>query len=151
MNLKLGKGPYSGSCKALISASKQTSCTLAVCDFEWVTVALHNAAFLLSKWWTYSAGLVVTWLVPHETATASAHVLCSPYDHAPVSSVTLFEATYAGAYTFSCNLPSGPAISDRLLDFMICANAVDPEVISETWETVAVSRYLLQIKKLWTH
>ena len=27
---------------------------------------------------------VVTWLVPHETAAVSAHVLCSSYNHAPV-------------------------------------------------------------------
>ena len=28
---------------ALFSASEQTHCALVVCDFEWVTVALHNA------------------------------------------------------------------------------------------------------------
>ena len=31
----------------------------------------------------------VTWLVPRETAV-SAHVLCAPYNHAPVYSVTYF-------------------------------------------------------------
>ena len=28
---------------------------------------------------------VVTWLVPRESAALSAHVLCTPYNHAPVS------------------------------------------------------------------
>ena len=30
-------------------------------------------------------------LVPGETAAVSAHVLCTPYNHAPVYSVTLFK------------------------------------------------------------
>ena len=38
--------------------------------------------------------LTVKWLVPHETAAILAHVLCTPYSHTPVYSVTLFEATY---------------------------------------------------------
>ena len=37
--------------------------------------------------------LVVTWPVPREAAAVSAPVLCTPYNHAPVFSVTLFEAT----------------------------------------------------------
>ena len=37
--------------------------------------------------------LVVTWLVPRETAAVSAHALCSLYTHASVYSVPLFEAT----------------------------------------------------------
>ena len=36
--------------------------------------------------------LVVTWLVPRETAAVSPHVLCTPYNHSPVYSVTSFEA-----------------------------------------------------------
>ena len=36
--------------------------------------------------------LVVTWLVPRKTAAVSAHVLCTPYDHAQVYCVTLLEA-----------------------------------------------------------
>ena len=40
--------------------------------------------------------LVVTGLVPHEAAAVSAHVLCTPYDQAPVYSVTSFQATYVG-------------------------------------------------------
>ena len=30
----------------------------------------------------------VTWLVPRETVAVSAHVLCTPYNHAPVYKVT---------------------------------------------------------------
>ena len=37
--------------------------------------------------------LVITLLVPHETAAVSAHVLCTPYNHAPVYSITSCEAT----------------------------------------------------------
>ena len=36
--------------------------------------------------------LVVTWLVPRETDAVSAQVLSTPYNHAPVYSVSLFEA-----------------------------------------------------------
>ena len=40
--------------------------------------------------------LVVTWLVSHETAAVSAHVLCTPYNQLHVYSVILFKATYVG-------------------------------------------------------
>ena len=36
--------------------------------------------------------LVVTWLVPRKTAAVSAHVLCTPYNHAQVYCVTFLEA-----------------------------------------------------------
>ena len=49
--------------------------------------------------------LVVAWLMPRETATVSAHVLCTPCNHALVYRVTLFEATYVGACVFCCILP----------------------------------------------
>ena len=38
--------------------------------------------------------LVVTWLMPHETASVSAHVLCTLYGHVSVYSVTPCAATY---------------------------------------------------------
>ena len=38
--------------------------------------------------------LVVTWLVPRETAAISVRILCTPYSHAPVYSVMSFKATY---------------------------------------------------------
>ena len=40
--------------------------------------------------------LVVTWLVPLETAAVSAHVLFTPHNHAPMYNVTSFQATYVG-------------------------------------------------------
>ena len=40
-------------------------------------------------------GIVVTWLVPRNTAAMSAYVLCLPYNHAPVY-VTFFKATHVG-------------------------------------------------------
>ena len=36
--------------------------------------------------------LVVTWLVPRETAAASVQGLCTPCNHVPVYSVSLLEA-----------------------------------------------------------
>ena len=34
--------------------------------------------------------------MPHQTAAIFAHILCAPYNYAPVYSVTLFKATYVG-------------------------------------------------------
>ena len=48
--------------------------------------ALHNGNSLSLSLSLYS------WLVPHETAAISAHILCTPYNHAPVYSVILFQA-----------------------------------------------------------
>ena len=36
-----------------------------------------------------SAVLIVTWLAAHKMAAVSAQVLCTPYSHAPVYSVTV--------------------------------------------------------------
>ena len=59
-----------------------------------MTVPLHSVFLNIStKWYTYSTVLVITWLVPHETAAALAHVLGTPFTHAPVYSATLFKAT----------------------------------------------------------
>jgi len=50
--------------------------------------------------------LIVTWLVPCETAAVSAHILCTQYNHAPYYIIILFEVIYLyGACVFSCNLP----------------------------------------------
>ena len=35
--------------------------------------------------------LVVVWLVPCEAAAVFAHILCTPYNHAPVYSLTSLE------------------------------------------------------------
>ena len=61
-----------------------------------IVVVLYYVFEYQPKWCTDSAVLVVTWLVPRETAAVSAHVLCTPYNHAPVYSVISFEATYVG-------------------------------------------------------
>ena len=49
---------------------------------------------------------VVTWLVPRETAVVSAHVLCTPYNHAPGHSASLpKDVIYVqDACVFSINL-----------------------------------------------
>ena len=49
--------------------------------------------------------LVVTWLVPRETIAHSVQVLYTPYNHAPVYSVILCEATYVSTCMLSCNPP----------------------------------------------
>ena len=78
----------------LLSAFEQTDCTLVTCNFERVNLS-NSVRFLFVCFLVYSqCYLVVTWLVPHETAAASVHVLCTSYNHAPVYSVTSFEATY---------------------------------------------------------
>ena len=84
--------------KGLFSALKQTHCTVAR-----LTALLSNAVWkewlaFYSVFWVSTKVvtvlyMVVTLLVPHETAAVSAHVLCTPYNHAPVYSVTLFEPT----------------------------------------------------------
>ena len=54
---------------ALVSASKQIQCTLIVCDPEWMTEALHSTFLNINRSGVFTAYcLVVTWLVPRETA-----------------------------------------------------------------------------------
>ena len=43
--------------------------------------------------WCTQHYLVVTWVMPRETAAVSTHVMCTPYNHAPVCSVTSFQAS----------------------------------------------------------
>ena len=52
--------------------------------------------------------LVVTWVVPHETVAVLVHILCTPYNHAPVYSVNLWKPHMSGACVLSCNLPPAP-------------------------------------------
>ena len=61
-----------------------------------VTVALHSLCVseYTPKW--LQRCLVVTWLVRCEIAAVSAQVLYTPYNHALVYTVTLFEATCIG-------------------------------------------------------
>ena len=79
--------------KMLFSASKQTHCTHVTCDWMSDRTFTQCVFEYPLKWYAYSTVLVITWLVPHETAAVLAHVLCTPYNHAPVYSVTLFKAT----------------------------------------------------------
>ena len=90
----------SGDYIELFFASEQTHHTLVLRVSEWATVALryYNVHFFSypQKWCTHMAYIVVTWLVPLETAVILEHVLLTPYNHAPVYSVTLSKATYIG-------------------------------------------------------
>ena len=63
---------------ALFSALLSRLTALA-CDSTWVTSFI--ARFLNIHWSGVLTALA--WLVPHETATVSAQVLCAPYNHAP--------------------------------------------------------------------
>ena len=81
-----------------ISDCSFTQCILS----EWLS--LHNVFWMSDCIFTQcilnictvclQRCLAVTWLVPSETAAISAHVLCTPYNHASIYSVTLFKATY---------------------------------------------------------
>ena len=51
--------------------------------------------------------LIITLLVPHETAAVSPQVLCTPYIHAPVYSVTFFQSDLHRVHvclTVTCHL-----------------------------------------------
>ena len=48
-------------------------CFVFVFLFCFVFLNIHRSGVLTA----------LAWLVPHETATVSAHVLCTPYNHAP--------------------------------------------------------------------
>ena len=83
-----------------LSALEQTHCAFVACDSEWVTGTFYSAFIWISIEVVYlQRYLVVAWLVlvPCEIAAASAHVLCTPYNHAPVYTVTIRKAIYAGA------------------------------------------------------
>ena len=56
-------------------AIEQTHCALVAC---------YSDREYLQRY------VVVIWLVPRATAAVSAHVLCTPYNHAPVYSVTSY-------------------------------------------------------------
>ena len=62
---------------------------------EWVTVAFYSTFLNISTEVVYlQPYLIVTWLVPHETAAVLEHILCTPCNCTPVYSVTSFSATY---------------------------------------------------------
>ena len=68
--------------------------------------------------------LVVVWLVPREAAGVSAHVLCIPYNHAPVYNACSCKSKYyLGACMSSCNLPAA-RLAERPGSFTCrCGNA----------------------------
>ena len=53
-------------------------------------IGQHTACLEYPRKWLQRC-LNFTWLMPRETVAVSAHVLCTPYIHAPVYSVTSFE------------------------------------------------------------
>ena len=65
-----------------------------VCDSEWVTVAFTQRVLNTHRIAYNTFELFHGWC--HVTAALSAHVLRTPYNHAPVYSDNIFEATYAG-------------------------------------------------------
>ena len=76
----------------LFSALEQTHCAFAACAFK---LGTSFSLCILNIHWSgvLKHCLIVTWLVPHETAAISPQVLCTPYKHAPVYSVTSCTAT----------------------------------------------------------
>ena len=78
--------------RALFATLEQTHRALVTCDCNWVVMAFSSTFFfcfflILTEVVYLQRCLVVTWLVPRETAAVSGHVLCTPYSHAPVCSV----------------------------------------------------------------
>ena len=61
--------------------------------------------------------LVVARLVPRETAAVSAAVTSTPFNHAPVYTVTSFKAVEVGSFVFSCNL--SPVLWQNDLDLLL--------------------------------
>ena len=66
--------------------------------------------------------LIVTRLVPRESGTVSAHVLCTPYSHASVYSITSFAATYVRCMcvlAVTCHLHFGQNDRDLVRAFAV--------------------------------
>ena len=68
------------------------------CGLCWVAEMIERhqpyiASFEYPQKW-FQCCFLVAWLVPRKTDAISTHVLCTPYTHAPVYRVTLFEAIY---------------------------------------------------------
>ena len=77
--LQMSLERFTAATTALFSASEQAHCAVVVCDCEctcdWITQRVFQYP---PKWLQHS--LVVTWLVPRETAAVSAHVLCTLFE-----------------------------------------------------------------------
>ena len=68
----------SPACFTMASISKQIHCTLVICDFEGVTVALRSTFSISTPVMYLQYYLVDTWLLPYKTVAISVHVLCLP-------------------------------------------------------------------------
>ena len=104
---------------SLLYAAVLSNSALVACDSKWVTVAFYSM-FLSNRRSGVPTALIVTLLVPLETAVVSVHVLCTPYNHAPVSLLWQFMQSHIDACVFSCILPPayfGRMTSDDILDF----------------------------------
>ena len=89
----------------LFSALEQIHCAFVACAFKLGT-SFSLCILNIHRRGIHKRCLIVTWLVPHETAAISPQVLCTPYKHAPftvslhaqphVYSVTSCKATQVG-------------------------------------------------------
>lgn len=68
----------SPACFTMASISKQIHCTLVICDFEGVIVALRSTFSISTPVMYLQYYLVDTWLLPYKTVAISVHVLCLP-------------------------------------------------------------------------
>ena len=84
----------------------------AVEDTHCALVACYSDREYLQRY------VVVIWLVPRATAAVSAHVLCTPYNHAPVYSVTSYWFSKFGSIAMYMHHP------EALLCFSVHAKTV---------------------------
>ena len=80
----------------LFSALEQTHCALVACDSEWVSVAFYSAFWIFPKWCAYNTVWLLHIWCHCKAAAILAHILCTPYNHAQVYSITSCKATYFG-------------------------------------------------------
>ena len=88
----------------LVTALVQAHCTLVTCDSESVTVAFYHAFGISTKVVCLQRCLVITWLVPHETAAVSAHIFIHHTTTHHVTSLCAKPHAHC-VCVFSCDLP----------------------------------------------
>ena len=68
-------------CNALFSAFEQTLCTFVMCDSKWVTFFFFSMYWISTEVVHLHFSLILTWLVPHETAAVFSWFVCTmqPY------------------------------------------------------------------------
>ena len=85
---------YSWLLYSAILCSRANSLRTCVMWFWTSDCILFKRVLLISTEVVYwQPSLVLAWLVPSETAAVSAQVLCTPFNRAPVYSVTSFKVT----------------------------------------------------------